>query len=106
MQEAFRKALDDVHRPPPAPHADTSYLDVLRVTVGTTGDDAPDLTLDKLSYRLEKLARHICTYIQPGMTTTARRAELQDDWLPLVRRLGRLGQDEQVALLERYARGI
>src|SRR5262245_18002359 len=105
MQEAFRKALDDVHSQPTA-HADTSYLDVLRVTVGTPSDESQDMTLDKLAYRLEKLARHVRTYIEPGMTTTARRAQLQDDWLPLVLRLGRLGADEQVSLLELYARGI
>jgi hypothetical protein len=108
MQEAFRKAFDESPAPPPLQERRSRYLDLLRAVVDAQGRPRTTerVAWGRLIYRLEKLARHWCASIHAGVTIPERRAQLQDEWLPLAYGIAQAAPDYRVALLERFARGV
>jgi len=105
MHEAFRRALAKLEPAPATAPSGRAHLEVVRTTVAPE-DGRPTILSPAeratLAYRLRKLARHWCSYTNPGQTTARARAALQDEWLPLAGRLASLSPTVRADLLHQF----
>lgn len=103
MQEAFRRALDELEQEKHAPGLDPRILTVLHAAIEDrpSAPDAPTSAtrVARLVYRARRIAERWCSYARPNSDAPALLNALRDDWVVLVRQLGALSHRDRVRVL-------
>ena len=103
MQEAFRRALDQLEQDDHVPQLDPRNLTVLHLAAqdgsATPGLTNPDAQVGKLIYRARKLASRWCSYARPNQDVPWVLETLRDDWVVFARQLALVSQPQRIQAL-------
>jgi hypothetical protein len=110
MQEAFRRALDQLEQDHQEPNLDVRNLRIVHSAAPTTDPQSTlkvsDGEASKLVYAARKLARRWCNYARPGQDSACALNALRDEWLVLTRQIARLPDVQGVQLVWELARAM
>jgi hypothetical protein len=103
VQEAFRRALDDVKTRDAPRGTHRRNLRVVHAALRALDKGGPPAPLDRIIYTARKLARQWCSYTAPGERRPGRRAELRSTWASRASRLAQLDPEARARTLAEMA---
>ncbi|HZT06074.1 MAG TPA: hypothetical protein VFC51_03520 [Chloroflexota bacterium] len=103
MQEAFRRALDQLEADPEEGRLDAGTLRLLHSAVRRSGPESATTTaeahVEKLVYSARKIARRWCSFAHAGQDSCRLLNALRNEWVVLVRQLETLPEHQRVLVL-------